>query len=337
MDIGTRIAAAAAIAAMLAGGVAHAGSVDMDAAKREGKVVWYTSAPISEAQKLANLFQQRTGVSVELFRSGGTAILRRFQQESDGGRIEADVLSTADPAAAMALAGKGAFVAFKPPHFDDIAPTAKDHDGYYIGYRLNLVTLFVRGDKVAAADTPRSWGDLLEAKYKGKMVLTDPSFTSLQLSVVGMLARMKGWDFYENLRRNDIMVVQGNQQLADMLKRGERLIAAGGLDSYAVDAQRQGHPIQRIFPADGTFAVPGPSSVVRGSPHPNAAKLFAEFLIDDEAQKEIVADGVFSPRTDLPAPAGSPRLVDIKLIAVDYAYIEKQAGAIKSRFNQIFQ
>jgi len=330
-------AAAALLIALAANRPSQSDAIDVDAAKREGKLVWYTSAPVSEAQKLAKLFTAQTGIDVELFRSGGTAILRRFQQESDGGRVEADVLSTADPAAAVALAAKGAFVAFKPRHFDDIAPTAKDRDGYYIGYRLNLVTLFVRTDKVAAGDVPHSWIDLADAKYRAKMVLTDPSFTSLQLSVVGMLAKLKGWDFYEALRRNDIMVVQGNQQLADMLKRGERLIAAGGLDSYAVDAQRQGHPIVRIYPADGTFAVPGPSSVVKGSPHPNAAKLFAEFLIGDEAQKEVVADGVFSPRVDLPAPEGSPRLMDIKLIDVDYAYIEKQAGAIKARFNEVFQ
>jgi len=329
--------ALAVIVAIAVSGRSRADAVDVDAAKREGKLVWYTSAPISEAQKLAKVFTTQTGVDVELFRSGGTAILRRFQQESDGGRIEADVLSTADPAAAVALAGKGAFVAFKPRHFDDITAAAKDRDGYYVGYRLNLVTLFVRVDKVPESDVPRAWVDLTDAKYKGKMVLTDPSFTSLQLSVVGMLAKLKSWDYYEALRRNDIMVVQGNQQLADMLKRGERLIAAGGLDSYAVDAQRQGHPIARVYPADGTFAVPGPSSVVKGSPHPNAARLFAEFLIGDAAQNMIVADGVFSPRTDLPAPQGSPRLMDIKLIDVDYAYIEKQAGAIKARFNDIYQ
>jgi iron(III) transport system substrate-binding protein len=312
-------------------------TVDLAAAKAEGRVVWYTSAPIAEAQKLAKLFEARTGIAVELFRSGGTAILRRFQQESDGGSVAADVLSTADPASAVALAKKGLFVAFQPRHFDQIAASAKDRDGFYVPYRLNLVTLFVRTDKVAVADVPKTWDDLASAKYKGAIVLTDPSFTSLQLSVVGMLARAKGWDFYEHLRRNDAMVVSGNQQLADMLKRGERLIAAGGLDSYAVDARRQGHPIAGVFPSDGTFAVPGPSSVVKGSPHPNAAKALAEFLISDEAQTEIVADGVFSPRTDLPAPAGSPRLSEIKLLDVDYGYIEKNAAMIKSRFNDIFQ
>ena len=317
---------------------AHADDMfDVDAAKQEGRVVWYTSAPITEAQALAKSFEAETGIRVELFRSGGTAILRRFQQEHDGGHVAADVLSTADPAAAIALAQKGEFVAFKPPHFDRIAAAAKDRDGYFVAYRLNMVTFFVRTDKVATADVPKTWDDLVKPAYKGKLVLTDPSFTSLQVSVVGMLARLKGWSFYEALRRNDAMVVPGNQQLADMLKQGERLIAAGGLDTYAVAARRQGHAIGSVFPGDGTFAVPGPSSVVKGSPHPNAAKVFAAFLIGDTAQRQVIADGAFSPRTDLPAPSGSPRLMDTKLINVDYGYIESQAGAIKSRFAEIFQ
>ena len=67
--------------------------------------------------------------------------------------------------------------------------------------------------------------------------MTDPSFTSLQVSVVGMMSKERGWGFYEKLRDNDIMIVQGNQQVSDMLKRGERLIAVGALDSYAADSQ----------------------------------------------------------------------------------------------------
>jgi iron(III) transport system substrate-binding protein len=327
--------------AMLAGiggwqGGARAEAVDVAAAKREGKVVWYTSAPIEQAQKLAKLFEGETGIKVELFRSGGTAVLRRFLQEKEGGRVAADVLSTADPAASASLARKGMFVAFKPSNFEKVADTAKDADGYYVAYRLNMVTFFVRTDKVAAADVPKAWSDLVDPKYRGKMILTDPSFTSLQVSVVGTLSRLKGWTYYDGLRRNEIMVVQGNQQVTDMLKRGERLIAAGALDSYAVDARREGHPIANIFPADGTFAVPGPSGVAAGAPNPNAAKLFAEFLIGDTAQKFIVADGAYSPRVDLPPPEGSPPLGEIKLLPVDYEQIEKEASMIKKKFNEVF-
>ncbi len=312
-------------------------ATDIAKAKAEGKVVWYTSTPLPQAQKIANAFEKEYGIKVELFRSGGSAVLRRFQQEIDAGRIAADVLTTSDPAAAAMLGRKGVFVAFKPKNFDKVPDAAKDKDGFFVAQRLNLMTNYLRSDKVPEADEPKTWNDLANPKYKGKMVIGDPSFTSLLVSVVGMMSKERGWGFYEKLRANDTMVVQGNQQAADMLKRGERLIAVGALDSYAAEDRAAGHPMKTLYPSDGVFVIPSPTSVVKGSPNPNAAKLFAEYNVSDEVQKIFPADGGFAARGDIAAPAGSPPLSSLKILAVDYDYIEKETPRIKRRFNEVFQ
>jgi len=332
------LAAAALIAAIGLMGSANAqDAVDAAKAKAEGKVVWYTSTPIDEAQKIAGLFRMRTGIAVELFRSGGSQILSRFQQEIAAGRVAVDVLTHSDPGAARAMAKKGVFVPFRPKNFDRVPDAAKAPDGSFVGQRLNMMTHYLRSDKVAPADEPRTWGDLVDPRYKGKLVMADPSFTSLQVSVVGMMAKLMGWSFYEKLRQNDVLIVPGNQQVADMLKRGERLIAVGALDSYAADLKAAGHPIKTLYPSDGVFIIPSPTSVVKGSPNPNAAKLFAEFMIGDEVQTLFSADGGYSARIDIPAPAGSPDLKSLKIIAVDDDYIERETARIKRQFNEIFQ
>jgi iron(III) transport system substrate-binding protein len=312
-------------------------AVDVDAARKEGKIVWYTSTPVEQGQKIADMFQKEYGIRVEMFRSGGSAILRRFQQEMDAGRAAADVITTSDPAASAAMTKKGLFVAFKPKNFDKVPDAAKDALGHYVAQRLNLMTIYLRHDKIAPADEPKSWSDVLDAKYKGKLVMTDPSFTALQVSVVGMMSKARGWGFYEKLRQNDIMVVQSNQQASDMLKRGERLIAVGALDSYAADERRNGHPMKTLYPSDGVFVIPSPTAIVKGSPNPNAAKLFAEFMITEGVQKLFPADGGYAARSDIAAPEGSPAVKDINIIPVDYEYIEKESGRIKRRFNEIFQ
>ena len=329
----TLCAALLALAALSA----HAqDTTDLAKAKAEGKVSWYTSTPIEQAQKIAARFKQQTGIDVELFRSGGSAILSRFQQEMTAGRAAADVLTHSDPAAAHALAKRGFFVAFKPKNFDKVPDEARDPNGQFVGQRLNMMTHYLRSDKVAAADEPKTWDDLVNAKYKGKLVMTDPSFTSLQVSVVGMISKLRGWDYYKKLRSNDVMIVQGNQQVSDMLKRGERLIAVGALDSYAADLKTEGHPIKTLYPSDGVFIIPSPTSVVKGSPHPNAAKLFAEFMIGDDAQKVFPADGGYSVRIDIAPPAGSPDLKSLKIIPVDEDYIARETQRVKRRFNEIF-
>jgi iron(III) transport system substrate-binding protein len=327
----------AVVASLLIAASAHAqDAVDVAKAKAEGKVSWYTSTPIGQAQKIVAAFKQQYGIEVELFRSGGSAILSRFQQEMAAGRVSVDVLTHSEPAAASALNKKGYFVPFKPKNFDKIPDAAKAADGSFVGQRLNMMTHYVRSDKVAAADEPKTWDDLLNAKYKGKLVMTDPAFTSLQVSVVGMIAKDRGWTFYEKLRANDVMIVQGNQQVSDMLKRGERVIAVGALDSYAADLKHEGHPIKTLYPTDGVFIIPSPTSVVKGAPHPNAAKLFAEFMIGDVAQKIFPADGGYSVRTDIAPPAGSPDLKSLKIISVDDDYIERETQRIKRRFAEIF-
>jgi iron(III) transport system substrate-binding protein len=85
------------------------------------------------------------------------------------------------------------------------------------------------------------------------------------------------------------------------------------------------------------FVIPSPTSVVKGSPNPNAAKLLAEFLISDDAQKIFPADGGFAARSDIPAPEGSPPLSSLKILPVDYDYIEKETPRIKKRCNENFQ
>jgi iron(III) transport system substrate-binding protein len=324
--------------ALMLGSVTPAlAQVDLAAAKTEGKVVWYTSTPVETANKIAKLFETQTGIRVELFRSGGGAILRRFMQEHQAGRVAVDVITTSDPAASAALARKDTFVPFKPTNFDKVPEAGKDATGAYVAQRLNIITIYARTDKVAPADMPKTWTDLTDPKYKGKLVMTDPSFTSLGLMVVTSLSKRLGWDYYEKLRKNDIMVVQGNQQVSDMIKRGERLIAAGALDSYAADDRKEGHPITTIYPADGVFIIPSPTAIVKGSPNPNAAKAFAEFMLSDAAQKLFPEDGGYAARVDVAPPAGNPEVSKMKSLPVDYDEVEKESARVKRRFNEIFQ
>ena len=137
------VAALLAVAGLLAPARAQ-DAADVAKAKAEGKVIWYTSTPIDEAQKIAGLFKAQTGIPVELFRSGGSQILSRFQQEIGAGRVAVDVLTHSDPAAARAMAKKGLFVAFRPRNFDNIPAAAKAPDGSFVGQRLNMMTHYLR-------------------------------------------------------------------------------------------------------------------------------------------------------------------------------------------------
>src|SRR3954467_2132206 len=205
-------------------------AIDEAAAKKEGSVTWYTSTPVAAGQYIANEFQKKTGIKVEMLRTGGQNVIRRFLQEADAGRVVVDVITMSDMSAANAMTRRGLFAPFKLAGFDKVIPSAKDANGNYIAQRLTLVGMIVRTDKVAAADYPKTWTDLTNPKFKGKLVMADPSFTAIQLVVVATLSQKLGWQFYEGLRRNEVMIVQGHEQIYDNIKRGERLVAAEASD-----------------------------------------------------------------------------------------------------------
>ena len=184
--------------------------VDLAAAKKEGGVTWYTSTPVAQAQKIAGLFQAETGIKVELFRSGGSAVLRRFMQEMDARRVLADVMTISDPAAMSMLIKRDLLVPFKPKNFDKIPDAVKDPRGFHVAQRVNLAGIIARTDK--GVELPKNWMDLTDARYKGKLVMPDPSFTAIQLMVVGTLSQKYGWEFYRKLRANDIMIVQSHSR-----------------------------------------------------------------------------------------------------------------------------
>lgn len=326
---------AAALAALSA--PAHAAdTADVAAAKAEGKVAWYTSTPIEQANQIVKLFEDRYGIKVELFRSGGSEILRRFMQETQAGRVLTDVLTTSDPEAVADLANRGMFVSFKPAGAEAIPASLQDPQGRFIAQRMNVIG-FYAGNGLPAEDMPKTWADLALPKYKGKIVMTDPSFTVLQLYVVGTLSKELGWDYYTKISANGAMIVKGGQQTFDAIKRGERVLAGGADISYAAGGIRAGFPIRIALPTDGAFVIPAPTAVVKGSPHPNAGKLLAEFIVSKEAQSVFPANGNYAARTDVPPPADGTPLSAMKIKPIDYAAFKTGGPAIKRKFSEIFQ
>ena len=123
------LVAALASAGLSTAPCAMADTVDMAAAKAEGTLTWYTSTPQKQAEKIGRMFEQKTGIQVRVFRSGGEATMRRFLVEQSAGTVQADVITTSDPAAFNDLARAGKLTKFTPPAASAVLASAKSADG----------------------------------------------------------------------------------------------------------------------------------------------------------------------------------------------------------------
>lgn len=309
--------------------------VDLAAAKAEGTVAWYTSTPQNQAQKIADMFTAKTGIKVQLFRSGGEAVMTRFLTEQDAGRTAADVVTTSDAAAFNGLARNGKLAKFTPVGAELVPASGKSTDGSWISQRLNLIVPAYRTDKVTRP--PTSWRDLTDARFKGQLVIADPAFTSFAYLVVHSLARDFGWDYFKQLAANNAQIVQGHAQLAAALISGERTVAIEADAGQIYTDIQKGAPIKIVTPSEGVFLINSPMAIPAAAPHPNAAKAFLEFNLGREVQELFAAEGTYSVRTDVAAPKTYPELKDLKIVNIDYDGAERDNKAAKGQFAETFK
>jgi iron(III) transport system substrate-binding protein len=311
--------------------------VDLAAAKAEGTLSWYTSTPQNQAQKIADMFTAKTGIKVQLFRSGGEAVMTRFLTEQDAGKTAADVVTTSDPAAFNGLARDGKLLAFTPAGAELVPASAKGPNALWISQRLNLIVPAYRTDKVTSP--PASWKDLADPRFKGQLVMADPAFTSFAYLVVHSLSRDSnlGWDYFKKLAANGTMIVQGHAQLATALISGERTVAIESDAGQLFTDIQKGAPIKILSPTEGVFLINSPMAIPVKAPHPNAARAFVEFNLTPDVQQLFATEGTYSVRTDVAPPKTYPELKALKIIAVDYDAAEKENKQAKDMFAEIFK
>lgn len=330
-------AASAAASAAASPNAAAPSPVDLSAAKAEGNVSWYTSTPQNQAQKIADMFTAKTGIKVQLFRSGGEAVMTRFLTEQDAGKTAADVVTTSDPAAFNGLARSGKLTAFTPAGAELVPAGAKGPNATWISQRLNLIVPAYRTDKVTAP--PASWKELADPRFKGQLVIADPAFTSFAYLVVHSISSDKafGWDYFKKIAANGTMVVQGHAQLATALISGERTVAIESDAGQLFTDIQKGAPIKIVSPSEGVFLINSPMAIPAKAPHPNAARAFLEFNLSPEVQQLFAAEGTYSVRTDVAPPKTYPELKALKIFAIDYDAAEKENKQAKDMFAEIFK
>src|SRR4029450_7377366 len=147
----------------------------LEAARKEGKVVWYTSLALTSAEKVAKLFEAAyPGIKVEVHRTGSQRILQRVMQELQANIKNVDVIHTSDAGHYVLLKDKKLLMKYTPAGVDRFPPAFKDKDGFHYGLRATVNVIPYNTKSLSAADAPRTWKDLLDPKWKGKLVTAHP-------------------------------------------------------------------------------------------------------------------------------------------------------------------
>jgi iron(III) transport system substrate-binding protein len=318
--------------------VATALGQEIEAARKEAKLVWYTSLALPSSTMLAHLFMDKyKGIEVEVHRSGSQRVLQRAMQEVSAGIKNFDVIHTSDAGHFVLLKDKGLLMKYVPKGTESFPAGFKDNEGFYYGMRATLSVIAYNPKLVSDKEAPKTWKELLDAKWKGKQVTAHPGYSGIILTHVVALVNQYGWEYFKELAKNKLHIVQSANDPAGVVASGERPVGVNGAEYFYYKTLKQGNPIKIVYPKEGIPLVVSPSAIAKDAPHPNAAKLFTEFIFTKEAQ-QVLADkeGLYTGHPEVTYPKDKPRLKELKLLSVEAEELEKRNAEIRKRFVEFF-
>jgi iron(III) transport system substrate-binding protein len=311
----------------------------IDAARKEGKVNYYSSIDLPLAEKIAKSFESKfSDIRVQVERSGAERVFQRIGQEYSSGINNVDIVNSSDAAHFIAWKRDGLLAAFVP---EDVAkhypPEHRDADGMFASFRVTLGPIGYNTNLVKVEEAPKSFGDLLDPKWMGKIVKAHPAYSGTIMTTTFQIVQQLGWEFFEKLARQKVMQVQSGTDPPKKLALGERAISADGGEYNLLQIKESGGPVDVIYPAEGTPLIVGPNGIFARAPNPNAARLFQCYCFTPECQQLIADFGAMrSVHPLVKEKAGRTPFRDIKKMKDDPAGVEKMSAEIKAHYSKLF-
>ena len=312
----------------------------VEAARKEGKVVLYSSMDLPVGEKLGKAFEAAyPGIAMQIERSGSERLFQRIDQELASNIRAADVINTSDASHTIPWKKNGWLAAFVPEDVAKHFPEQyRDPDGMFALTRIWLSSIAYNTSLVKPEDAPKSFADLLDPRWAGKMVKGHPAYSGTIMTTTFQIVRELGWGYYEKLAKQRVMQVQSSTDPPKKLALGERAVMADGNEYNVVLLKEAGQPVEPVYPSEGTPTISGPTAIFTSAPHPNAARLFQAWLHTRETQQFFIDfTAQYSVHAQVQSKPGRRKIADIKLMKEDAAGVEAMAEEIKTRYARLFR
>ncbi|MDN7246390.1 ABC transporter substrate-binding protein [Planococcus shenhongbingii] len=314
---------------------AEAESTDSGSAV-SGSLDFYTSQPDADAQALVDAFTEKNpDVEVSVFRSGTEEVVSKIQAEDQAGDIQADVLLVADSVTFENFKKEELLLPYKSPEAEAIDESFVDPDGAYTGTKVMATGLVVNTNEVK--DLPDSWTVLTEEASKGKAVMPSPLYSGAAAYNLGVITKQEdmGWEFYENMRTNDITITQGNGAVLEGVAMGEQHY--GMIVDYLVArAKSDGSPVELVYPKEGVPVITEPVGILANTDNEKAAQAFVDFVLSEEGQELASEQGYTPIREGIEAPEGLKSLDEMNVLEADSVELLETREDDKAKFGEIF-
>ncbi|HEY4318650.1 MAG TPA: extracellular solute-binding protein [Herbaspirillum sp.] len=297
------------------------------AAKKEGALTWYTSLAPGDSAQVIKRFEDKYGIKVVVWRSGDDNVLQRIVTEANGKNYKVDVAQIQTDNM-EALSQEKLLATVNSPSYPDLVPGAVPSHHQWAIAQITLYVMAYNTNLIKKADLPKSYRDLQDPKWKGKLGME--STDSIWLHVVSeSLGGDAGLSMFRQLKaKNDLSVRTGHSLLANLVAAGEVPLALNVYQYKAIQLKRGGAPVDWLA-LEPALAFTTSVGMLKNAPHPNAARLFYEFMLNDGQEVMASIDDIPS-NTKVASP-----LKGTKVTFVDPTAALKNRQKWEDTFNDV--
>jgi iron(III) transport system substrate-binding protein len=311
---------------------------NVDKAEAEGAFVLYSTDPeAGQAKLLASFNKMFPKIKTNYVRLQAGALYAKVLSERQAKSYLVDVIQISDMGMILDFQRRGGFTQYISPEMAAFKPEYKSKpEGYWTWGSVIMAGLAYNPKNVSEAEAPKKWEDLLDPKWKDA-INVKVSNSGLQHGVWFMLKPILGMEYFKKFAENKPRAFDSYVQQYGRLVDGQDKVIMGAQYSGYIEFKAKGAPLAFVFPETGVPAVSETYGIVADGPHPNAAQLFMDWFLSPIGQQAL-SDALLlhSPRDDVPAPAGSVPLKDMKLlIPADWDAFEKDRPEFAKDWDRI--
>lgn len=324
-------------------GAAALGMPFMSPANAEQGLVWYSGSSARSVAAWAEMFQKKSGIPTQHFRTGGVKLAQKFEAEVKANQIKCSALDSSLPGIMMNWVDRGLITQYESPEAKNY-PDDVRAAGYWAPIKALVLTIAYNADLIKPEDAPRTWEDVLDPKWKGKMVMADAFYSGAALHWFAALRKAYGKSYMEKLSKQDVLIRRGSGATANTVTAGERPLSPMLLHYRVFANVKKGANLQVVMPEAGvpmSYMVIG---VPTGAPNPEAGKKFIDFALSKEAQtfwqRKYHTPSLRKDVEPLTRERGRRPLSDIKRInssPEDMRAFFSQQQALMDEWNSLFK
>lgn len=306
------------------------GTTEQATTAHEGALTLYTTIAEKDLPTLIQPFEAKQGIKVTVWRAGTDKVLQRTVAEAAAGRADVDVIHFGSPEM-EALAREDILLPVDSPVHADLQPGSVPAHKQWAATLLSVWVQAYNTKLVTRDELPATYADLLDPKWKGKLGIEakDQDWFASVVDVMG--GGEQGLDYFQQLvATNGISVRLGHTLLTNMVISGEVPLALTVYNYMPEQAKKRGAPID-WFTLEPAIARSNAVGIARGAPHPNAARLFYDYLLGEEAQQHFVSMDYVPSNTKVASP-----LAGVKILQVDPVRTLDEAEKWTTLFTQTF-